>query len=643
MTFINSSRSCALLAVLCVIMLYAPLPSHGQLYWDTFNSSIESGQNLTVRFTVPMWHRLPDYVDRLRIRVFCPVRNGSETHGHILEYSFVSTLRQDAAQRSGTLSLGPIVGLGTLTTYCEFVVVKRRAFGNLVLFLPIHSLGTQIFAVNSPPVGQVRLSLLRDAKRAGMKVMWKVFADNVTSASVTYFRSDRPEKTFQADASRVDMYSQSDLPGKPANIERPDYYRSPGNVHQARLTSLDPHTEYTYMIDGDTRTRSFRTPRSPQPTHRAHIAAFGNMGVFDQHAHAGKHGVASTPSSAAVRSFMHRLAADFANPAPSAHRPDLVIHLGNLAYSSGRSFVWDYFLNQIQPVAEHVPYHVVAGEREVAIDNAAATDKGLAAWASRSNKSGGEGGVPLSHLFSMPGSTTSNGVFWYSHALANAYLVYISTEHDVSPGSAQFTWLEAELSSVDRSQYPWLIVAGHRPIFNGQTRPASHDSAGFDETALRRTLHALMHKHHVNVYLSAYFANYVRTCPLDGSERCVTDGKSHGVVHMTCGTAGAPLETTPIRQEAWIEAHLSEYGYCDIQTKSRDRAMLRFRSVTGKLSDHSTLLNNVVVETQQLEQHEPVVIEQLRAASSSASAADGQRSAFVLVVAVLLSLLLRRA
>ena len=65
-----------------------------------------------------------------------------------------------------------------------------------------------------------------------------------------------------------------------------------------------------------------------------------------------------------------------------------------------------------------------------------------------------------------PKSPGSNGVFWYSHNVANVHMAYISTEHDLSPGSVQAMWLEQDLNSVDRSAQPWIMVTGHRALYN---------------------------------------------------------------------------------------------------------------------------------------------------------------------------------
>ena len=59
------------------------------------------------------------------------------------------------------------------------------------------------------------------------------------------------------------------------------------------------------------------------------------------------------------------------------------------------------------------------------------------------------------------------GCAWrrYSFDHAAVHFLQLSTEHEFSPGSAQYAFLLADLKSVDRSATPWLIVGFHRPFY----------------------------------------------------------------------------------------------------------------------------------------------------------------------------------
>ena len=53
----------------------------------------------------------------------------------------------------------------------------------------------------------------------------------------------------------------------------------------------------------------------------------------------------------------------------------------------------------------------------------------------------------------------------YSYDYGLAHYIMISTEHDFSPGSPMYTWLENDLKIVDRKKTPWVIIAGHRAMY----------------------------------------------------------------------------------------------------------------------------------------------------------------------------------
>ena len=45
----------------------------------------------------------------------------------------------------------------------------------------------------------------------------------------------------------------------------------------------------------------------------------------------------------------------------------------------------------------------------------------------------------------------------------------MSTEHAFDPSSPQYAFLEDHLKTVDRSVTPWLVFAGHRPMYVDST------------------------------------------------------------------------------------------------------------------------------------------------------------------------------
>ena len=44
----------------------------------------------------------------------------------------------------------------------------------------------------------------------------------------------------------------------------------------------------------------------------------------------------------------------------------------------------------------------------------------------------------------------------------------MSTEHNFTQGSRQYTWMEQDLQQVDRHTTPWVVVGGHRAMYTSQ-------------------------------------------------------------------------------------------------------------------------------------------------------------------------------
>ncbi|XP_065178655.1 uncharacterized protein LOC135809270 [Sycon ciliatum] len=184
----------------------------------------------------------------------------------------------------------------------------------------------------------------------------------------------------------------------------------------------------------------------------------------------------------------------------------------------------------------------------------------------------------------MPVSPGSNGVFWYSHNVANVHMVVISTEHDVSPSSVQAKWLESDLAAVNRTRQPWVIVGGHRSLYNDVQYTYPDPDLPYQEHG-RRYLTPLFDHYNVNVYLAGHYHNYVRTCPLIVA----------GTTHITVGTGGAGLEPDTFSTPSWIAFNLTGYhGFVTFETASSTMAVLKFfDAVSGQMMDNTTLIQNI--------------------------------------------------
>jgi len=124
-----------------------------------------------------------------------------------------------------------------------------------------------------------------------------------------------------------------------------------------------------------------------------------------------------------------------------------------------------------------------------------------------------------------------NGVYWYSFDFGLVHTIMISTEHDLSPNSEQYIWLETDLASVNRTITPWVIVEAHRPMYMIEDVPAN-TLVGMH---LRTNFENLLKRYNVDLYLAGHYHAYFRSCPGLYKNKCNNGGFT---THITIGTAG---------------------------------------------------------------------------------------------------------
>ena len=101
--------------------------------------------------------------------------------------------------------------------------------------------------------------------------------------------------------------------------------------------------------------------------------------------------------------------------------------------------------------------------------------------------------VPYMNRFQMPNPT--DDATWWSLNYGPIHFSMLSSEHDFSLNSEQYTWLANDLASVDRSQTPFLILTGHRPMYVDSDKKKDLETAA----QLQATYEPLMQKYKVDV------------------------------------------------------------------------------------------------------------------------------------------------
>jgi len=224
------------------------------------------------------------------------------------------------------------------------------------------------------------------------------------------------------------------------------------------------------------------------------------------------------------------------------------------------------FLGQIQPVASRVPYMTCIGNHERDYLNSGAHYNGT--------DSGGECGVPYESRFPMP--TPAKDQPYYGFDYGNVHVTMMSTEHNFDVGSAQYNFLQKDLASVNRNKTPWVIFAGHRPMYIDSTNYSPDGGDQTVATELRNNVEPLLFKYGVDLALWGHHHSYQRSCPVYQTQ-CT---KEKAPVHVVIGMAGMGLsqnlETNKPNWAVYVDDQ--EYGYSTIETTEHTLHMQYFNN-----------------------------------------------------------------
>jgi hypothetical protein len=199
----------------------------------------------------------------------------------------------------------------------------------------------------------------------------------------------------------------------------------------------------------------------------------------------------------------------------------------------------------------------------------------------------------------------ANPPFWYSFEYGMAHIVFIDTETDFpnAPdgvhGSAglnggpfgttatqQLQFLDADLSSVDRTITPWLIVAGHRPWYStgGSKNICSPCQAAFEP---------LFIKYGVDLGVFGHVHNSQRFNPIANN---IADSAGlnnpQAPAYIIAGGAGniEGLSATGANSSTNVFAYDADFSYATLKFKDEQNLQIDFlRSQTGELLDSSML------------------------------------------------------
>ena len=454
-------------------------------------------------------------------------------------------------------------GAVTFTLYnlrfdCEFRYYTSAGEGKSELHLLARSPRVTFEGGPHAPV-HGHLALTGDPSQ--MRVQWT--SGTRHSPTVKYgFAPNALDFTARGFSSRT--YNYTDMCGPPANTPRA--FVDPGYLHDVLLTDLVSGTKYYYRFGSPSALSyiaTFRAPPRPGDKASFSFLTYGDMGLTPP------------PGSQKVAGMLTKEVEEGAA---------FVLHQGDLSYAVGYSYVWDQWMTLIEPYASRVPYmvgignheqdHLVGGKKDPSRDQGEGFHP---PWGNYGHDSGGECGVPVFHRFHMP-DHTGHQPWWYSFDYGSLHAIMLSTEHDFTPGSRQYDWLERDLRAVDKTVTPWIVVAGHRPMYCSEDYPADYEIT----LHMQQALEDLLHEYRVDLALWGHYHSYERTCPVYKN----TCDPLKGIVHVTVGSAGMFIAYAEKYDVPWSAHFELSYGYGRVTVSNESSLLWEYvRSLDGSVGD----------------------------------------------------------
>jgi len=254
---------------------------------------------------------------------------------------------------------------------------------------------------------------------------------------------------------------------------------------------------------------------------------------------------------------------------------DAIVHIGDISYATGALALWDTFLYQVESLSKQVPYMVGIGNHEL----------GFSKSFIPGSDSQGECGVPYSTFFPFAGQKSAKEEPWYSIEVGEAHITIISTEHDISEGSVQMKWLKDDLASVNRSETPWLIVMGHRPIYVS----SSWAGDSIQASCFQKWLDPVFDRFGVDIYFAGHHHSYQRSCRRLIHGKCQATSK--GVQHVIVGTGGYAFSSVAHSDQRFEVVNNNTHGALLLKIAGKS-AHIKFLSADGKMIDQKILLQD---------------------------------------------------
>lgn len=284
---------------------------------------------------------------------------------------------------------------------------------------------------------------------------------------------------------------------------------SAGTQHEVEIAGLEPDTRYYYavrsgaVLAGGDADHYFDTAPVVGSTTKFRAWVVGDSGTGGSR-------------QAQVRDAMLAYA--------GAYRPELFLHVGDMAYSDGTTDEFSYnFFAPYRDILKNTVTWPAMGNHE-----------------GHSSDSGTQTG-PYYTAYVLPtqgqaGGLSSGTEAYYSFDWANVHFVVLDS-HDSprEPGGAMLSWMQSDLAATDQD---WIVAYWHHPPYT----KGSHDSDGEGQLVdMRENALPILEAAGVDLVLAGHSHIYERSFLIDGAY----DTPTTAAGHLVDDGDGRPLGTGP--------------------------------------------------------------------------------------------------
>ena len=172
---------------------------------------------------------------------------------------------------------------------------------------------------------------------------------------------------------------------------------------------------------------------------------------------------------------------------------------------------------------------------------------------------------------------------YYSFDFGNAHFTIVDTNQDLSPGSAQYRWLDRDLAE---SRARWKFAAHHHPPYssdNDDYGDSRHGPSTLGDLTIRK-ITPMYEKYGVDIVWVGHIHDYERTWPIRQG-RPVERG---GVIYVQTGGGGAELEDFAPTRSPFTAKVKSDWQYCLVTINGGTLQLSAF-DIEGRMYDYLQL------------------------------------------------------